>query len=132
MLRSDEKVLVHWSSPGGRGVLTDQRCLLLSHPDLLHRRVEWERDLEKVESLTVVALHDDPEVVRYVSQTLAGSTKYGDPTTGIVNTEFKLLVDEVTVLLAGPDRCGEIQARVDDARNARCLALFGQIVPYKP
>jgi len=129
-LRRTEKVLHHWGAPGGRGILTTERCLLLSHPRPLHREIEWERDLEKVQSLEVVALRDDPEVVAFVSQSLAGSVKTGDPTAGVINSEFKVAVDGISVYQGSAQKGEEIQAWIDDARSSRCLSLYGRLIPY--
>lgn len=130
-LRPSEQVLRHWAAPGGRGLLTNERCLLLGHPRLLHRAVEWERDLEKIEHLEVVALADDPEVVAFASQSLAGSVRRGDPTAGVVNCEYKVLVDNVPVHVGDAGKCEGIQTWIDEARSARCVALFGHLIPYR-
>jgi len=130
-VRPGEIVLHHWGAPDGRGLVTSQRCLLLTHPRPLHRAIVWERDLEKVEHLEVVALHDDPEVVAFVQATLAGANKVGDPTVGVINCEYKVTVDETSVYVGDADRCATIQTWVDDARTQRSMALFGRLVPYR-
>lgn len=131
-VRPNEVVHHHWAAPGGRGFLTNERGVLLSHPHLVHRAILWERDLEKVESLEVVALADNPEVVEFVNRTLAGGAKWGSPTAGVVNCEFKLLGDEVPVHEGGADKCESIQAWIEEARTARCLVVFGPLTPYRP
>ena len=130
-VRVGESVLHHWGAPEGRGIVTSQRCLLLGHPRPLHREIVWERDLEKIEQLEVVALSDDPEVVAFVQQSLAGGAKRGDPTAGVINCEYKIVVDGVSMYVGNAAKCGEIQAWVDDARTQRSMALFGRILPCR-
>lgn len=130
--RPTEIVLQHWPAPGGRGLLTSERCLLLGHPHPLHREIEWELDLDKIGRLEVVALADDPEVVAFVQRTLAGGSKTGDPTAGVINCEYKIVVDETTVHVGDAAKCGSIQGWIDDARARRCMALYGRVLPYRP
>jgi hypothetical protein len=104
---------------------------MLGHPRPLRREIVWERDLEKIERLEVVALSDDPEVVAFVQQSLAGGARYGDPTAGVINCEYKVSVDETTLYVGDAAKCGDIQAWVDDARTQRTMALYGRLLPYR-
>lgn len=107
-LRSNETVLRHWPAPKGRLLLTNQRCLILSHPHPLHRNLEWEVDLESVTSLEVVAA---PSVA--------------DPA-------FAVMVNEVAIYTGEPNVCAEIQSSIDNARTDRSIAVYGRLVPYSP
>ncbi len=92
----------------------------------------WELDLVKISTLEVVALADDPEVVAFAQRSLAGGSKFAaDSTSGVVNSEFKITVNGTSLYQGSADKCGKIQAWVDDARTARTLALFGRELPYR-
>ncbi|HTT15794.1 MAG TPA: hypothetical protein VMH49_00320 [Thermoplasmata archaeon] len=108
-IRPDEVVLHHWPAPEGRGVLTNIRCVLLSHPQPIHREVEWSVDLEKVVGLAVEEL----------PQQFPG-----------VTPDYGVLVNETVVYAGGPNLCAEIQQKIDDARVTRCLATVGRLLPY--
>ncbi len=130
-VRPGEVVRQHWSSPGGRGLVTNQRCILLSHPSPIHREMVWERNLEKIEHLEVVSLVDDPEVVAFVERSLAGCSKFGhDSGMGVVKCGFKVTVDDVSVYGGEADTCANVQRWIDDARTQRSIELFGRLIPY--
>lgn len=136
-LRPDEVVLYHWSSPHGRGLLTNRRCVLLGHPAPLHRKVLWSQDLEDLRALSVV---EGPaqwvttfEVdARKVGGTgpLAGSTYGALFSKEQLNPDFYVKIDDVVVYKGSPKKCAEIQRRVDAAREGRMMAVLGHVVPY--
>lgn len=106
-LRPDEVVTYHWTAPGGQGVLTNLRCLLLSHPHPVHRSVTWVVDLERVSELMV-------------------DQRWG------LGVTFAVLVNKRVVYVGDPNPCAELQRRIDDARTARCMSVFGRLLPYEP
>ncbi len=124
--RPGEKVLDHWPAPGGRGLLTNLRCLLLGHPHPVHRPVLWTTDLESVRSLSVATVPGEPGLRIDARGTFGG----GSISTGDIDPTFVVLTDETMVFVGYPDACGQIQQRIDAARTDRCVALFGRVVPY--
>jgi len=135
-LRPGELVLRWWSAPHGRGILSNFRFLLLSHPHPLHREVVWERNLETIQSLEVSENEAGTVSTAFVQNTLypqSGRTRY-DPTdsTAVFDPRYVLLLDGITVLVGSPDGLGEIQAAIDAARERRCMDLFGRVLPYRP
>ena len=108
-LLQGEVVLHHWPAPHGRGLLTNLRCVLLSHPEPIHREVRWALDLEKVKGL----------VVELLPQQHPG-----------VDPDYGVLVNETVVYAGFPVHCEVIQKQIDDARAARCMALVGRIIPF--
>lgn len=124
ILRPGEVVLHHWGVPGGRGVLTDQRCLFLSHPHPVHRSLRWSVDLEKIWALSVEGLGGVPMHTR--------GSGAGTASDGMLDPTFGVLVNEVPVYHGGPNPCADLQRRIDDARTARCQTLYGRLLPYHP
>jgi hypothetical protein len=127
-LRSGEQILHHWTSPGGEGVLTNLRCLLLGHPHPLHRFVHLSIDLDQITELSV-------EVARGIS--FLGDTSRmvfggGETEGGGFDPSHAVLVNEIPVYIGYPNVCANVQAWVDSARTAACLALHGRLLPYTP
>jgi hypothetical protein len=127
-LRPQESELREWGAPGGRGLLTNQRCLLLSYPYLIHRMVRWSVDLEKVSTLSVQAMRGPPDL-RVASRGLGWAP--GVVPMGSIDPTFSVLVDENPVYIGDPDDCADLQRAIDDARTARCLAVVGRLLPYQ-
>ena len=126
-IRPGESVLHHWSAPQGRLLLTNLRCLLLSHPHPLHREVEWETDLERIRSLEVTEVDAGGMPDSIARQTLTGVNRGGG---GPLDAQLRVEVNGLPVYAGNASSCGEVQTRIDDARTARCMALYGRIVPY--
>ncbi len=108
-------------------MLTDLRCLLLSHPHPVHRRVLWAVNLEAVRSLNVVNVPG----LRGTNTGMQTSFGGGRISTGTVDPTFSVQVDHVDVFIGDPDPCGELQQQIDDARSSRCVAVFGRVVPFE-
>jgi hypothetical protein len=117
-------------------MLTSQRCLLLGHPKPLHRDLLWEVELEAVHKLEVVEDAEGGVSDRFARDTLAGGLKipgagHGDLTSGQpLDPRLMVQLNDVTIYVGSADRCGEIQAAIDEARGRRCITLFGHIKPY--
>jgi hypothetical protein len=129
-IRPGETVLHRWSSPGGRGLLTNLRCLLLGHPHPIHRFVRWTIDLQDITSLSV-------EVVDSVSGYTGPGASFGGGERVVVpgsidSVDHAVLVNQIPVYVGEPRPCANIQAWVDGARTARCVALFGRLLPFRP
>ncbi len=127
-LAEGESVVCHWPAPGGRGMLTSLRCLLLSHPRPVHRALRWSVDLPEVYRLEVEAVRGLPGVW---SGGAAGSGG-GALSSGAVDLTLCVIVDSTIVYIGDPNRCGEIQQAIDEARSSRCLSVYGRLVPYRP
>lgn len=125
-LQPTEVVLHHWPAPQGRGLLTSHRCLLLSHPQPLHRSIDWSTNLEGVRSLQVTKLPGR----RVYWAGARGAYAGGAASTGRMGPLFCVVVNEITVYAGEPRVCEEIQQKIDDARASRCMALVGHIIPY--
>jgi hypothetical protein len=128
VLRPGEVVSHRWSAPGGLGLLTDRRCLLLSHPHPVHRSVRWAVDLERVNGLAVEPVRG-PTGSRV---SVRGSVGGGFVTSGAVDPTFCVLVNRTIVFVGNPDPCADLQRRIDDARTSRCMARYGRLLPYRP
>jgi hypothetical protein len=126
VLRAGESELYGWSAPGGRGLLTSQRCVLLGHPHPIHRVVRWSVDLEGISSLSVQRVRGLPG--RRVS--MRGSFGAGVISTGSMDPTFGVLVNESRVFVGNPNECEDLQRRIDEARTARCIAARGRLLPY--
>lgn len=125
--RPGETVLRHWPAPGGRGLLTNRRCLLLGHPHPVHRPLVWSQELEAVRSLSVGEVSGLPSGTLVISGSFGG----GGVAYGGVDRTFAVLVDEVPVFVGYPNDCEDVQRWIDDARTSRCLELFGRVVPFR-
>ena len=134
-LRPGELVLGWWRAPHGRAILSNLRFLLLGHPDPLHRKVLWERNLEAIQSLEVSENEGGTVSSSFVQNTLEPGMMRdrfsSTDSTAVYDPRFVLLIDGVTVLVGPPDRLGEVQSSIDSARERRCLDLYGRVVPYR-
>jgi hypothetical protein len=125
-LAPGEKELHRWDAPGGQGILTNLRCLLLGHPKPIHREIRWSQDLEKVWALEVVQLSSGPARQFIIRGSIVG----GFVGEGPDGSGFGVVVDDTVVYAGYPAVCADIQKRIDDARASRCLELFQRIVPF--
>jgi hypothetical protein len=126
-LGEGEVIVHHWSAPGGVGILTDRRCMLLGHPEPLHRAVEWSTMLDEVESIEVQEL----EPLRGImNTTVALPQGVWGPTLAIPGDEvpgsFVVRVDGVLVFNGTPRHCEEVQGWIDAARAQRRPDLADQ------
>ena len=119
-LRPDETVTYRWPAPGGRGLLTSCRLLLVTHPRPVHRMIRWSLELQEVTKLDVEVVNG-PESDR---------TFGGPEVPGRFGADHAVLVNDRPVLIGDPRPCADLQARIDDARTARCIAVLGHLVPY--
>jgi len=125
-LETGEEVLHHWPVRSGRGVLTSSRIVVLSHPEPLHRHVVWEKELLDIETLDVHEYVAAWEMWAGIHFRFGG----GGISSGRLDPEFGVCVDELPVFLGDPAECSAIQAWIDDARLKRSLAEYGQLMPY--
>jgi hypothetical protein len=125
-LRAGESELHGWSAPGGHGLLTNQRCLLLSHPHPIHRVVRWSVDLENISALSVQPVRGLPDRQIAVTGTFGG----GVISTPSIDPAFSVLVNENEVFIGDPTECADLQQRIDEARTSRCVAICGRLLPY--
>jgi hypothetical protein len=131
--KPNERVLYRWPAPHGRGLLTDQRCLLLGHPHPLRRDAEWEQELENIRHLIARELRDARAHDHHLCDTIEGGpTMAGGSGDYSVDVQYELVVDDVTVFVGTPFGCEELQRRIDAARAERCLAVYGRVLPYGP
>jgi hypothetical protein len=111
-LGSDEVILKHWTAPGGRGLLTNRRCLLLSLSHPVRRTIQWAQILEHVDSIEV---EQDAES--------ASLSAIGVGTSGPVCSQhsggFRVTLDNATVFRGPPGECETIQGWIDTARAIR-------------
>ncbi len=119
-LRPDETVTYRWPAPGGRGLLTSCRLLLVTHPRPVHRMIRWSLELQEVTKLDVEVVNG-PE---------SGRTFGGPEVPGRFGADHAVLVNDRPVLIGDPRPCADLQARIDDARTARCVAVLGHLIPY--
>jgi hypothetical protein len=63
---------------------------------------------------------------------IRGSVGGGVVTSGSIDLTFCVLVNKTVVYIGYPGPCGDLQRRIDDARTARCLDLYGRLLPYSP
>jgi len=130
VLRPGERVLEHWPAPHGRGLLTDQRCLLLGPPAPFRRKLRWSEELEKATSLEVIEPSFPPSY-RIVTQVRGGKAGAAQAAgvAEIVDYDrlFFVNVNDVTVFAGHPDRAAEIQRWIDRARTARMVAVLGDV-----
>ncbi len=127
-LADGETELRHWAAPGGRGVLTNLRCVVLSHPRPLHRRIRWSVPLQEVSRLEVLPLSGGYGP----SMTFHGSYGGGRFSGDGVDPTFCVLVDRTIVYIGDANPCGALQQAIDEARTSRCEAVFGHLVPFRP
>lgn len=128
VLHPDEVVAHHWPAAAARGVLTNQRLLLLTHPQPIHRSVRWSVGLEAIEALEVEA------VAGSGGRTGLGRGASGGARVSVdgVDPTFGVNVNQITVYIGDPDPCADLQRWIDEARATRCLALYGRLLPYRP
>ena len=129
VLQAGEIVAHRWGAPKGRGVLTNQRLVLLSHPEPVHRVVRWSVALE-----AIVALAVDEVTTWHGRETFFSGDEADEApvSTDGLGLAFEVNVNRVTVYLGNSSPCADLQLRIDRAREARCLALYGRLVPYRP
>jgi hypothetical protein len=127
VLRANEVILRKWFAPGGRGILTNLRCILLGHPHPVHRRMHWSVDLENVKSLRVEEVTGRRGEVTVIVPEGGGSLDDDE-----VDPIFGVVVNELAVYVGEPDPCSSLQTRIDDARTQRCISVYGQLVPFQP
>jgi hypothetical protein len=124
-LRPGESIVLRWSAPGGKGILTDQRCLLLGRPRPFRRELRWSAELQELRSLIVQQVRGIPG---------AGPRMRGSAgaflVTGRPDPTYNVLVDGQPIFIGEPNACARIQEHVDRARTARCVAVFGHLAPY--
>ncbi len=120
-----ELVLRRWTAPGGRGLLTNQRCLLLGRP-FPRRRLLWSQELELVGSLVVEKVRG----LRVARVSVRGALGGGVIGPGRIDPTYCVEVDGVRVFLGYPNDCERIQGWIDDARAARCVELYGRVIPF--
>jgi len=125
-LRPGEVVLYRWGSPGGRGLLTNLRCLLLGRRRPVRRPILWSIDLQEVTALSVQKVRGP----RGTRVSVRGSLGGGTVSTGSIDPTYGVSVNETSVLIGEPNACSDLQRRIDEARTARCLSLYGRLVPY--
>lgn len=125
-LRPGEAVLHRWVAPRGQGVLTNYRFVLLGRPAPFRRKPEWSRGLEEINSLAVERVQGLPARRVRVRGGFAGGVI--GPVR--IDATFSVNVDHVPVYIGDPNRCGEIQQWIDDARTSRCVALYGRALPF--
>jgi hypothetical protein len=124
-LEPGEIVLQRWSAPGGHGLLTSRRCLLLGHPHPFRRSVEWSEALEEV---LVIETEQDA-----ASPGMAGlSGEGGSYPTRPLSGSFRLTVDNVSVYVGLPQECEKIQAWIEEARTARLAELGNRVLARGP
>ena len=126
-LSPDETVLRRWSGRGGSGILTDRRILVFGPRRPIRREILMSQTLEGVTSLSVEPRRGEGVRVSFRS-TMGGGT-VASAGEGRV---FGVYVNEVPVYAGDPNPCAELQRMIDDARTARCLAVYGRLVPYAP
>jgi hypothetical protein len=127
ILLPDESILQEWLAPGGRGLLTNLRCVLLGHPHPLHRRMHWTIELEKVKSLEV-----EEVTARLGKVTVLEPKAEGFGTREELDPVFGVMVNGIVVYVGEPAGCSSLQARVDDARTRRCISVYGRLIPFQP
>jgi len=126
-LGPQESVLRHWTAPEGRALLTNHRLVMLSRPRPLRRRVEWTLDLEGVRSLGVAKVRG---LVR-TRVSMRGGIGGGVIGPGRIDPTYSVVVNGTDVFIGDPQACQEVQAWIDDARTARCVARFGRMIPFQ-
>lgn len=122
LLLAGEQVLRRWTAPGGLGLLTNLRCLLLGHPHPIHRSVRWAVLLNQIQTVSVEfvpGLEFQGLMVRPGTRTWSGGG--GAKTTQEVGIPpgFQLLVDGTVLFEGSWDRCTEIERRIEEARGSR-------------
>jgi hypothetical protein len=126
-LLANEVVLQRWHAPGGRGILTNLRCVLLGHPHQLHRRMRWVVGLENVKALSV------EQVTGLRGEVTVMKPEGGD---SMENEEigplFGVMLNETAVYIGGPKPCSYLQSHIDDARTQRCISVYGRLLPFQP
>lgn len=125
-LRAGEVVDCHWSTHDGRGVLTNQRLMLMGHPAPIHRHLTWGVELDGIDSLSVGEIEGPPGVF------VAARSGYGAfwLNSGRIDATYRVLVNGTTVYVGNPEPCAHLQRRIDDARTARCVAVHGRLLAY--
>lgn len=127
-LRPSEVITHCWAAPGGRGLLTNLRCVLLGHPLPIRRSVRWSVNLEAVNQLLVDRVRGVPSAAFLLRGAFGG----GRVSVGGADQTLCVMVNKTIVYVGDPDPCADLQRRIDDARTARCLALYGRLVPFEP
>ncbi len=119
-----ERVLEQWSAPGGLGVLTNLRCLLLGHWQLGRRTARWVRELRSIGVVEVVARGALAE--RGPERGRRGAS------TGNLNDEtFAVLLDNVLVFQGKPVKCEQIQRWITQARTERLRLGPDDLLPLE-
>jgi hypothetical protein len=119
-----ETILHHWPAPGGMGILTQERCLLASHPHPEHRLIVWGEGLEDVRSFGVFKGPDAwmPELFGH-GFSIGGGVAVGGVGWGKLDDYYHVMVDDVRVFVGYINHCEMIQGWIDEARTARMDAL---------
>lgn len=126
VLLPGEAILQHWPAPRGRGALTNLRLLLMTHPHPIHRSLQWDVGLEKIEALEVEPLVSR----RHPESGIAGPSSDGSVRVDGFDPWYGVEVNGRAVYVGGPNRCADLQQRIDDARTSRCMAVYGRLLPY--
>ena len=122
-LRPTEMVMRPWPSPGGMGILTRERCLIVGHPHPVHRWILWSEDLEMIESFGV-SKSPVASVPEFSGRgfSMGGGVMLGHVGGGRLDDYFRVEVDSVPVFVGYIDHCEMIQRWIDEARTARLQA----------
>lgn len=121
-LAAGEHVLHHWPAPGGIGLVTDRRCLLLGHPKPLHRPIRWTAPLDEVHYVEVQQGRDtvgpDASVATSPIETKGSEVGgwSGVMTMASLPGDFMVVVDGTPVFRGYPKRADEVQGWIERAR----------------
>ena len=128
-LAEGERVLRHWRAPGGRGILTDRRCLLLGHPMPLHRPIRWTVPLEEVRYVEV-AQTENTTVPGWLASSpteTKGAEVGGWSGTMVMASlpgNFVVVVDGTPVFRGYPRQAAQVHGWIEEARSD-CLRHRG-------
>ena len=65
-----------------------------------------------------------------VRMAFRGTIGPGASTMGDIDPTYCVVVNNVIVFVGTPDEAAGIQQRIDDARAARCVELYGRVLPF--
>ncbi len=104
----EERVLHRWSAPGGVGVLTDLRVLLLGHPKPRRRKLRWTADLRRIRTIEV-------EGQGGPSTRVEEGGRRGSSRLNLDDQSYAVLVDNMVVYRGPPSECQKVQAWISGA-----------------
>ncbi len=128
MLLPDEAIVHHWPAPRGRGLLTNLRIVIVTHPHPVHRSLQWDVGLERIEALEVEPLRSR----RHPERGIAEPFGHGPALAGGFDPWYGVEVNGRAVYVGDPNPCADLQERIDEARTSRCMAVYGRMLPYRP